>query len=103
MLGSLGRPWGRVKGGVGRGEKRNRGFVRGGNRGLHLDTHLAGFEGDGVGLQGFLAAHEIQKLDPRREIGPLDHLAGAHVEPGVMERTLNGALVHQFAVLQRPE
>ncbi len=42
--------------------KTKSGFCQGGDRGLHLNTYLAGFEGDGVGLQGFLATLELPNL-----------------------------------------
>lgn len=61
------------------------------------------FDADGVGLQGFFAADDVEQLDAGREVGPVDDFAGFDVKAGVVQRALHFAAVEDFAHRQRAE
>src|SRR5210317_946034 len=68
-----------------------------------LDPDLAGLDADRVGLQCLLATYDVEQLNARREIGPVDDLARADIEARPMQGTLDFAAVDDFAAPERRE
>ena len=68
---------------------------------IHEQSPLLGR--DFIGPERLRPAKDVQELDPWRKVCPLDHLAGANIEPGMVDWALDLASIYQLTHLQGSE